>query len=94
MSCGCDFGSGLGTCHCAGCHRTFTSISAFDLHQRIDGGRNVCLDPAEARRRNGDPVFAVCRLTAEGPPVWGQYDPRGVRPVPAAMAHENVGAGI
>ena len=35
--------SGLNTCHCGGCHETFTSVGAFDRHRR--GGK--CLDPAE-----------------------------------------------
>jgi hypothetical protein len=43
--------TGLSACHCTGegCHRTFTSISAFDKH-RTDShvtGR-YCLDPAAA----------------------------------------------
>lgn len=25
---------GLNTCHCAGCHRTFTGITAFDHHRK------------------------------------------------------------
>ena len=35
--------SGLNTCHCGGCHETFTSAGAFDRHRR--GGK--CLDPRE-----------------------------------------------
>ncbi len=36
--------AGSNTCHCGapGCHRTFTGVSAFDLHRR--GGQ--CADPA------------------------------------------------
>lgn len=33
--------TGLSTCHCAGCHVTFTGISAFDKH-RVHGR---CVDP-------------------------------------------------
>lgn len=41
---GCDNKwTGLSTCHCAGCHRTFTGITAFD-HHRVGG---KCVDPAE-----------------------------------------------
>lgn len=32
--------------HCAGCHETFTSVSAFDRHQTLDGAGSVCHDPA------------------------------------------------
>lgn len=32
--------------HCAGCHETFTSVSAFDRHQTLDDGGSVCYDPA------------------------------------------------
>lgn len=55
--------SGARTCHCAGCCETFSSTSAFDLHQR--GGD--CADPATVRR-----LAAV--ETAHGT-VWGW--PRG-----------------
>jgi hypothetical protein len=34
--------TGLGVCHCSGCHRTFTGISAFDQHRL--GGH--CENPA------------------------------------------------
>jgi hypothetical protein len=43
-------------CHCAACHRTFTSASAFDRHQALDGGTVVCRDPATrglVRRADG-----------------------------------------
>jgi hypothetical protein len=36
--------------HCGGCHRTFASLDAFDSHQRIVSGKNVCLDPATLMR--------------------------------------------
>lgn len=32
---------GYNTCHCAACHRTFTTIKNFDLHRR-----GQCLPPA------------------------------------------------
>jgi hypothetical protein len=38
------------TGHCGGCHRTFASLDAFDSHQRIVSGKNVCLDPATLMR--------------------------------------------
>lgn len=40
--------TGLSAAHCAapGCHRTFTSISAFDLHQK-GAEKLVCKEPSE-----------------------------------------------
>lgn len=76
MSCRCDFGSGLSTCHCAACHRTFTSPSAFGLHQRFDAGQVTCLDPAVMTMRDGAPVMAPCRKTPDGKPIWGKADAR------------------
>lgn len=78
MSCKCDFGKGLLTCHCSGCCRTFTSPSAFSMHQRIPGkpgdwGLVVCLNPAEMFRRNGDPMLMPVRETPDGSPVWGHF---------------------
>lgn len=32
--------------HCAGCHETFTSVSAFDRHQTLDEAGPVCHGPA------------------------------------------------
>lgn len=38
--------AGTGRCKCMACGRYFTSVSAFDLHQRQGkDGRNVCIDP-------------------------------------------------
>ena len=34
--------TGQGTCHCAGCHRTFTGVTAFDTHRK----NFACVDPA------------------------------------------------
>lgn len=74
MSCACNFGTGLSTCHCAGCHQTFTSVTAFDKHQEIQDGRVICTAPATLFRRDGTtPVFAVIRETPDGSPVWGQH---------------------
>jgi hypothetical protein len=87
VSCKCNFGSGLSTCHCAGCHETFTSVSAFDLHQRLDDDGLTCLDPGEMFRKDGvTRVLTVIRHTLTGDPVWGQYDPR--------VRQFNVGAEI
>jgi hypothetical protein len=79
VSCQCDFGAGLSTCHCAGCHETFTSVSAFDMHQRIGDGGLTCLAPWAVTKRDGSPAMTVVRTVngrADDFPVWGQYDPR------------------
>jgi hypothetical protein len=40
--------------HCAGCHRTFSSDSAFDEHQRLDHG------PCASRPENRKQTHRVC----------------------------------
>lgn len=62
-------------CTCAACHVTFTSPSAFDMHQRLTGGGVVCADPGTAIKPDGSPTFKVCRRTPDGEPVWGSYRP-------------------
>jgi len=58
--------TGLGTTHCSGCHRTFTGVTAFDIHRR--GGQ--CHDPATVLDRNGEPrLVPVTRRYWIG---WGQ----------------------
>jgi len=32
--------------HCAACHHTFSSVTAFDRHRTPDGDHGQCLDPA------------------------------------------------
>lgn len=47
---GCDHRwSGLNIAHCAACHCTFTTISAFDVHRDSDH----CRKPQHARRSDG-----------------------------------------
>jgi hypothetical protein len=71
MSCACSF-TGSSACHCAGCHSTFSSVTAFDLHQRLDDDKgNVCLAPAYARDRKGRLMFKVVRAPG-GNSVWGR----------------------
>lgn len=53
-------------CHCASCHRTFSSASAFDAHQTITSGL-ACHDPAALRR----PLVPRDR---HGVTVWGWPD--------------------
>jgi hypothetical protein len=45
--CGAGWG-GLKTAHCAGCHQTFTAITAFDKHRTGShpNATRQCLDPA------------------------------------------------
>ncbi len=50
--------TGLTACHCSGknCHRTFTSLSAFDLHRSGSHARGTrhCLDPATVLSQTGE----------------------------------------
>lgn len=55
---------GLSTSHCARCHHTFTSDTAFDLHLKGDS----CKDPASARRENGMALYRLIHR-ADGP-AW------------------------
>lgn len=82
MSCTCNFGKALGTCHCASCHVTFTCSSAFAIHQRIaeepDGwGLVECADPEGISR------LTPLRETPDGAPIWGWKDtrPKGLHDV-------------
>lgn len=43
-SCGCGVTwGGMNTCHCAGCHNTFSGLTAFDHHRHY----NKCVDPRD-----------------------------------------------
>jgi hypothetical protein len=77
--CAAELGYGLSTCHCGRCHRTFTAISGFDLHQTISEGIVTCHDPLTSCMRDGRPRFSVVRRTRSGNPVWGK---EGARPHP------------
>lgn len=49
---------GQSACHCAACHETFGSISAFDWHQKMFPPYGpVCLDPESIHRRDGSQVL-------------------------------------
>lgn len=52
--------------HCAACHLTFSSDSAFDAHRRA----GQCLDPATATRRDGTPRFQA-RSDTSAAALWG-----------------------
>ena len=45
------------TSHCCACHRTFTSLVAFDRHQRVGNGTLTCLDPLIEVDTKGRLVF-------------------------------------
>lgn len=62
------------TAHCATCHRTFTSPSAFDMHLLTRG----CTDPAEVRTKAGERKFADPKPNKYGTLVWrgaGEWKP-------------------
>lgn len=69
--------TGLSACHCAGCHRTFSSISAFDKHRdgsHVKGTRH-CVDPATLRSKKTGEALLV--LVDKGWACWsvpGTYD--------------------
>ena len=52
--------------HCAGCHLTFSSDTAFDRHRR----HGQCVDPATAVSKSGESRFTL-RRDRSGHPVWG-----------------------
>lgn len=58
------------TGHCSGCHLTFRSLRAFDLHRRDGQAGRVCLHPREVTKRDGRPALVSRHdgLTD----VWGQ----------------------
>lgn len=62
-SCGAGW-NGLKTCHCTVCHRTFSTIAAFDKHRRgsYELDTRHCVDPVEAG----------LILTARDYPCWGR----------------------
>lgn len=49
--------SGVRVCHCGGCHETFSSLSAFDAHQRGTTPGQLCKKPEEMTDKEGIPVF-------------------------------------
>jgi hypothetical protein len=50
--------TGIGKCHCSGCHRTFSAVSGFDLHRSRRGPHGSCVDPATLATGTGAPVLA------------------------------------
>jgi hypothetical protein len=70
--------AGNRTGHCAACHRTFSGLSTFDEHQRIEDGITVCLDPATITTSGVCGDGARRRFTTyvdrEGAEVWKRAD--------------------
>ena len=60
--------AGSETAHCGGCHRTFSSVSAFDRHRVSKDGVRVCLDPGAVTRGN-TAAFSSCQ-DRYGCQVW------------------------
>jgi hypothetical protein len=54
------------TGHCAACHRTFDDLRGFEKHQRVEGGRVQCLDPATLTRRDGSPLYVARKAVPRG----------------------------
>jgi hypothetical protein len=70
---GCDNGwTGTSACHCCACHRTFTGITAFDIHRT--GGE--CSDPTGIFTEKGEP-----RLVAVDKLYWSGWACPGEKPV-------------
>ncbi|WP_420855008.1 hypothetical protein [Rhodococcus pseudokoreensis] len=58
---------GMHTCHCSGCHHTFSSLSAFDLHRRGD----QCRTPSDAGLVLADRAYpCFTRPTDHEHPHW------------------------
>lgn len=60
--------TGLLTCHCSGCHTTFTGLGAFDAHR----SRGKCLEPASVLTQKGEP-----RLMPVARPQWSGWSLAG-----------------
>jgi hypothetical protein len=68
--CSCPTPAGRSMCHCAACHRNFTSPASFTMHQSVGGGGVICHDPAAKR-------LVLVSRTEDGAELWGQA---GTRP--------------
>ena len=61
---------GMNTCHCGGCHFTFTGITAFDAHRR----GSICNSPIGIGLEPNDRAYECYGYPAdpEKPNHWGQ----------------------
>lgn len=44
---------GSSRCKCGGCQQAFNSLAAFDMHQRLDNGRVICMHPLDVVNAKG-----------------------------------------
>jgi len=65
--------TGSSACHCCGCHRTFTGVTAFDIHRT--GG--TCNPPTSLLTEKGEQ-----RLVPTERMYWTGWGLPGERPVP------------
>jgi hypothetical protein len=54
--CGASWG-GLVACHCAACHRTFSSVKPFDRHRIGHYSNRICVDPGTVTDKKGRPAM-------------------------------------
>jgi hypothetical protein len=69
---GCDnHWTGLAVMHCSKCHRTFTGISAFDLHRTGShaASTRTCLDPVTVFNKAGE--HSLVEVTRQYWSGWG-----------------------
>lgn len=50
--------TGIGPCHCSGCHVTFSGVRLFDTHRRVLRGMDTCIEP-ELIRVSDEPLRLV-----------------------------------
>jgi len=64
---------GTSTCHCSGCHETFTGLTAFDQHRTGSHthGTRRCLPPAEAGLQDAGRHYPCWGNPGDGTKWWG-----------------------
>lgn len=60
--------------HCAACHVTISGIGAFDRHQTLRDGKNVCRHPSTITRKDGVSLAFESFLDRVGTQVWRVRD--------------------
>lgn len=68
--------TGLTAGHCTGCHRSFTSIAAFDRHRSGSHAADTrqCLDPATVLTEKGEPALVPANKPWIGWSLPGSWD--------------------
>lgn len=78
--------TGASRAHCSGCHRTFSSVTAFDAHRFAPSQTRpgTCTDPARLLRthRDGTPATPLLRLV-DG--IWRSADDRPADTLPGQL---------